>query len=102
VSPQRQPVAVLLAEAEVLVKHTHDLGLADRLVRTLLAEEYLEADERTPERIAAIFPGRKIVGWFRIVPCLPNSFGAGEGWAWQLHRASGPCRGAFPGVEYVP
>lgn len=95
-------MAVLMAEGEVLVKHTHDLELAEQLARTLLAEENLESDERTPEALAAFRLGTSIVGHFRVVPCLPGSYGEGEGWAWELHRARGPGRGAFPAVEFLP
>lgn len=99
--PQRDPEALMLAEDGVLVKHTHDVELADRLAREALAGWNLAEDERTPDRVAAMPLGRRVVGWFRIAPCLPHSYGAGEGWAWQLHPAPGPGRGAFPGVEYV-
>jgi hypothetical protein len=99
---KREPVAVMLAEGEVLVKHTHDVEMAERLARAALAEENLSADERTPEALAGFRLGKPIVGWFRIVNCLPGSYGEGEGWAWALHKASGPGRGAFPAVEFLP
>lgn len=38
-------------------------------------------------------------GTWRKVHCLPNSYGDGEGWGWQLH-SSKPGRGAFPGVYF--
>lgn len=40
------------------------------------------------------------VGYYRKVACLPNSYGAWEGWRWQLQFASGPGPGAFRGVYF--
>lgn len=97
----RAPEVVMLAEGEVLVKHTHDLELAERLARALLAEENLPPDERTPEALTAFRLGKSIVGHFRVVPCLPGSYGESEGWSWELHKAPGPGRGAFPAVEFL-
>lgn len=99
---KREPVAVMLAEGEVLVKHTHDLELAEQLARAALAEENLMPDECTPEALAAFRLGKPVVGYFRIVNCLPGSYGEGEGWSWELHKARGPGRGAFPAVEFMP
>lgn len=41
-------------------------------------------------------------GYYRKVHCLPGSDGDWEGWTWQLNYASGPGRGAFPGVYFRP
>lgn len=99
---KREPEVVLLVEGEVLVKFTHDLEVAERLARAELVEQRLLPDERTPEAIAALQVGKPLVGWFRIVNCLPGSYGESEGWSWALIQARGPGRGVFPAVEFVP
>jgi hypothetical protein len=88
---KREPVAVVLTDGGVLVKHTHDIKLATRLADEALAAEY--------GRPCTVVGGRAI--WCRITHCLPNSWGAGEGWRWAYHYATGPGRGVFPAVEYL-
>ncbi len=95
---RREPEAVLCADGVVLVKHTTDVDLARRL-----ALDALVADDAVPAELRGEYNlGRVRVGHIRIVGCLPNSYGAGEGWGWQYLYAAGPARGAFPAVEFAP
>lgn len=98
---KREPVAVTLAEGGVLVKHTDDVDLADRLARELLiTDQDIDRDELTEQEYAGLLPtGRPI--WCRILGRLPGSLAEAEGWAWEYRHVSGPGRGVFQAVEYV-
>lgn len=99
-SRKRAPEAVYLAEGSVLVKHTHDLELADRLAREAIVEAELFG-EATEEERGAILLGTPRPGWVRIIHCLPNSWGADEGWSWTYERDRQGKPGVFPAVEFL-
>lgn len=92
---KREPEALPLTEGGWLVKHTHDLDLAARLVRAgLVKEEGLTEDEAAAVKLDP----RPI--WCRILGALPGSCAEAEGWGWEYRHASGPARGAFRAVEF--
>lgn len=80
-----------------LVRHTHDIDLATKLLqRHLLREErWSAADVR-----ANITADNAATRWYRVTPCLPGSYGEGEGWAYQYTVAKPGGRGAFRAVEW--
>lgn len=93
---RRVPTVHEVLELGWIVRHTHDMDLALRLLREHLvkAELWDEADTLK----WTLDDARQV--WRRIVPCLPNSFGAGEGWAFAYGHADEGQRGAFPAVEF--
>ena len=95
---KREPEAIYLAEGGVLVKHTHDVEQAEQLARKAIAEE----NGLLPEEAAAVKVGTARAMWARIIPCLPNSYGAAEGWAWEYRPAQEGAPGAFRAVEFAP
>jgi hypothetical protein len=97
---KRKPEAVYLAEGSVLVKHTHDLELADRLARDVIVEAELFG-EATDEERAEIRLGDPLQRWVRIIHCLPSSYGAEEGWSWTYERDRQGKPGVFRAVEYL-
>lgn len=111
----KEPVAEIGDEDYWIVRHTHDVDVAAELMRARLFEEHLEngcprqstADVLArivhtcgDECRAAIDVGEPHQVWMRVAPCLPDSYGAAEGWAFQYHQADGPGRGAFPAVVF--
>lgn len=108
---KREPVAELGYEDFRIVRHTHDVELADRLMRDkILAEEgcqqqYMAAMAGTPhtcsdECRALVVVGKPVQVWARVAPCLPGSYGDSDGWAYTFHYANGPGPGAFRAVEF--
>lgn len=91
---RREPVAELGAEDYRVVKHTHDVALAERLMREAVAKD------RGLELHEVGTPGRPVAVWLRVQPCLPNSYGAGEGWSYAFHPTAAGARGAFRAVEF--
>lgn len=105
---KREPVAEVGAEDYRIVRHTHDVELARALMRAKLLEEngcpgdsmsFCQPGEE--ERCSHPFAlGQPRQVFMRRVYCLPNSYGAWEGWGFQYHDADGPGRGAFPAVVF--
>jgi hypothetical protein len=105
---RRQPVAEIGAEDYRIVRHTHDVDLATRLMR---AEElraygcpgdgwnYCE-DLRNPDCPHARVFGKPVPVWVRIIPALPNSWAASEGLHYTYNPAKPHTRGAFKAVEF--
>lgn len=91
---KREPVAEIGAEDYRIVRHTHDVDLATKLMRARLDEEY-GPPEFGPREV-----GTPWQAWIRIVPCLPNSYGAGEGWKFEYRHAKPHARGAFRAVVF--
>jgi hypothetical protein len=90
---RREPEAVLV-EGGVLVKHTHDVEVAERLARAAVAQQ-----NDVPEAEVTLTP--PLVIWCWIGGVLPGSIGEAEGWGWQYHHADGPRRGVFRAVEFA-
>lgn len=88
----REPVAELGQEGYRIVKFTHDVELAAKVMLEKLTHEYgkWSADE----------VGKPRLEWIRIVPCLESSYGAMEGWAFEYQHAKPNTRGAFPAVVF--
>lgn len=108
---KREPVAEIGAEDYRIVRHTHDVELAEKLMRSELLKEYgCSASWRsfqdqhtcTDECLASVDLGRPLPMWIRITPCLPNSYGAAEGWAFTYQHAEPHSRGAFRAVVFYP
>lgn len=101
----RDPQAYIGVDNYQVVKFTHDIELATRLMRDAILDEFgcwtlhctatSMAPCEHPQRI-----GRPVQVWLRTVHCLPNSYGAGEGWDWQHVHAKGRGRGAYPAVVF--
>lgn len=94
---QRVPEVHYVIEDGWLVRHTHDVELA-----TWLTRHHVVRVERWSAEAAraSIRPETARQDWYRVTPCLPNSYGAGEGWAFQYTVAEPGGRGAFPVVEW--
>lgn len=95
---KREPVAELGAEDYRIVKFTHDVELAEQLMRAELAREHSSPEWLDSNEEPSV--GRPRLEWVRITPCLPNSYGAFEGWRFVYTYAKGPGRGAFPAVVF--
>jgi len=96
---QRAPVAEIGAEDYRIVRHTHDLELATELMQSKLNSECSPMDLKDfgPPHV-----GRPRRVWCRIVPALPNSHAAGEGWAYSYSIDAKPgTPGVFPAVEFL-
>lgn len=92
----RQPAVHEVAESGWVVRHTHDVDQArELLVAHCRAQEWWD-DERVT--VWDGVKGRQV--WLRIVPCLPNSWGAAEGYAFTYNPAEPHSRGAFRAVEF--
>lgn len=92
------PVADIAAEDFRIVRHTHDIELATKLMQAELNQDCGQSyiDEFGPPKV-----GRPVQVWCRITPCLPNSYGAAEGWAFQYMTDAKPhSRGAFRAVVF--
>ncbi len=100
---RREPVAELGDEDYRIVRHTHDVELARRLMAERLTAE-LRAEfgrhfDETEDAFSPADVGTPQQVHMRIVPCLPGSYGDGEGWRFE-YRHCGPGRGAFPAVVF--
>lgn len=107
-SRRNDPVAEIGHEDYLVVRHTHDVTLAAQLMRAkLLAEDgcpQWHAPEERHTCTGACLPdaalGRAAQVHLRVVPCLPHSYGAAEGWEFEYQRAE-PGPGAFPAVVFT-
>lgn len=108
-SGRRVPVAELGDEDYRIVRHTHDVELAERLMRQRLLNEYgcetwhpggPGAPLIDHDCLAEVRVGTPRQRWVRIVPCLPGSSGDMDGWAFEYRHADGPGRGVFPAVVF--
>lgn len=107
----KPPVAEFGAEYFRIVRHTHDVELATKLMGDKLLADgcpvYSLADARAgiqhtcgdPCR-AEIRIGTPHLVWCRIVPALPGSFAESEGWRFAYMTDAKPGRGAFPAVVF--
>lgn len=96
---KRQPVAEIGAEDYRIVRHTHDVELARKLMHAEIDREHRETYGE-PWSGGSEDVGKPRQAWMRVVPCLPNSYGASEGWAFQYQDAEPHARGAFPAVVF--
>lgn len=105
---RRQPVAEIGDEDYRIVRHTHDVDLATRLMRDRMVAE-LGCLRRTfqdtlhtctDECLDEYDPGKPVPVWVRIVPALPNSWAASEGLHYTYNPAKPHTRGAFKAVEF--
>lgn len=110
-SRKREPVAVLGAEDYRIVKYTHDVELATRLMRDRLVAEYGCPRYGAPEGCKDFAPGptkcphdvsvgRPRQTYVRIQGALPGSYAESEGWSYAYHEYVDPGRGAFPAVVF--
>jgi hypothetical protein len=108
---KREPVAEIAAGEYRIVRHTHDVELASRLMRAKLLSDYGCPGDGTadgfcpPDHTDDDCPHDPHVGtprreWMRIVHCLPGSFGDGEGWSFEYQNAEPGTRGAFRAVVF--
>jgi hypothetical protein len=97
---KREPVAEIGAEDYLIVRHTHDVDLATRLMRAKLIEEYVREMGALADDDYAPDPGKGRPEWIRIVPALPNSYAAAEGWEFTYATAKPHSSGAFPAVVF--
>jgi hypothetical protein len=109
---QRAPGAEVGAEDYRIVRHTHDVELATKLMRAaLLAATGCPGDGLSPDGFCKPLNnpdcphpfalGNPQQEWIRIVPALPNSFAAFEGWKFTYSPAKPHSRGAFPAVVFT-
>ena len=90
---KRHPEAVLGADDYRIVKFTHDVDLARKLVYARLTEEY---GEEYGGRL-----GKPVQVYVRCLGALPHSFAASEGWAYEYVEEKPPVRtGAFKAVVF--
>lgn len=107
-SRRREPIAEIADEDYRIVRHTHDVELARKLMRAELRARNgcpmygredgcrSAADEETCTH--EIDPGQPQQVHVRIVPCLPGSYGYG---CWEFeYRECKPGRGAFRAVVF--
>ncbi len=90
---RREPVADLGDEDYRIVRHTHDVELAERLMRARLDEEY------GPPASGSRKVGTPQQVYVRIVPALPGTPAEDMGWKFE-YRHSKPGKGAFPAVVF--
>lgn len=100
---KREPVAEIGAEDYRIVRHTHDIAEATVLMRALLGDHReVGCDERcyTDGCEGAVNLGKPQQEWIRIVPALPNTYAAGEGWKFTYQSTRPRARGAFRAVVF--
>lgn len=95
---KREPVAELGAEDYRIVRHTHDIELAEMLMRAELARENGYPEWLDPAREPSV--GKPRLAWIRIVPALPGTWAEAEGWSFEYQDARPHTRGAFPAVVF--
>jgi hypothetical protein len=90
---KRKPEAYLGSEDYRIVKFTHDIDLARRLMYAKLTEAYgadFGGRLGRPERV-----------YVRCLGALPASFAASEGWSFEFHEEKPPIKsGAFKAVVF--
>ena len=104
----REPVAEIGAEDYFIVRHTHDVELATRLMRAELleangcpGEEWTFCkDFHDPGCPHDFRLGKPVQVWVRIVPALPNTYAAAEGLTATFNPAEPGSPGAFRAVEF--
>jgi hypothetical protein len=96
-SKTREPVAEIGAEDYRIVRHTHDVELATELMQAELNRDY---GQECVAEFGEPAVGRPVQVWCRITPCLPNSFGASEGWSSAYTYAEPHSRGSFRAVVF--
>lgn len=92
-SRKPEPVAEIGVEDYRIVRHTHDVELAERLMRARLDEEY------GPPKFGPREVGMPRQVHVRIVPVLPGTYAEDMGWKFQYCECR-PSRGAFPAVVF--
>jgi hypothetical protein len=115
---KREPVAEIGAEDYLIVKHTHNVDLARRLMAAALIDEngcpawdgwpaqqqqHNHSDKCLDFAVQywASRLAKPLQRYVRHVPALPNSYAAAEGWAGTYHEHDQPARGAFPAVVFL-
>jgi hypothetical protein len=116
VTRKRTPEAVIGAEEYLIVKHTHDIDLARRLMEAALVKAYgCPVRDNWPVQqkhacddecaVAAMkhwalrLAGPKPIH-VRVQGALPNSYAADEGWSYTFVEVDKPGRGAFKAVVF--
>lgn len=115
---KREAVAEVGAEGYFIVRHTHDVRRAAGLLR---AELLRDSEYGCPRAMCGLYRwdgaarrmvltdavclhkwdiGKPRLEWVRILPALPNSYAAAEGWAFTYQPAEPHTRGAFPAVVF--
>lgn len=96
---KREPVAEIGVDDYRIVRHTHDIELAKRLMLAEVRREYrAECGEDPDYELEDVGTPRQ--RWMRIVPCLPGTIGHTDGWRFEYQDADGPGRGVFPAVVF--
>lgn len=107
-SRKREPVAEIGAEDYRIVRHTHDVDLAEQLMRVEQLKQYgcpgdgfnYCKDLWDPACPHPFRLGKAEQVWVRIVPALPNSYAESEGLKYTFNPAKPNERGAFKAVEF--
>jgi hypothetical protein len=111
-SRKHEPVAEIGVEDYRIVRHTHDVELATKLMRSKLIAYYgCPGDGKSPDGFCRPFDspdcphphalGRPQLEWIRIVPALPGTFAESEGWKFTYQPTKPHARGAFPAVVFT-
>jgi hypothetical protein len=106
VSRKREPVAELGAEDYLIVKHTHDVDVARRLMtRELVEKNEFPGDPEGFTQARREYVAKRLSRpkqtYVRVQGALPNSFAAAEGWRYAYHEYDQPGPGAFPAVVFL-
>lgn len=101
----REPVAEIGDDDYRVVRHTHDVGDAETLLRAKLGcHSEIGCCESegcyTTGCTGVVDVGTPKLVWLRIVPCPPRSVGAAMGWKFHYWECDRPGRGAFPAVVF--
>jgi hypothetical protein len=107
-SRKREPIAEIGCEDYRIVRHTHDVRLAAGLMRAKLLDEdgcpEMDCDWGVWGKRKVCLHKRDLGGgeplWVRIVPALPNSYAAAEGWKFTYQHTAPHAIGAFPAVVF--
>jgi len=116
VTRKREPVAEIGAEDYRIVKHTHDIEVARRLmVKAMADEDGCPAWDDWPAQqhhtcseecttFALEYWAKRLNDprqlYVRVQGALPNSYAAAEGWAYEYVEHDEPGRGRFKAVVF--
>lgn len=105
-SRKREPEAVVGEEDYLIVKFTHDVEEARRLMtREVVDKNECPGDpegftQARREHFAKRLSRPKVT-YVRIQGAIPGSFAESEGWSYSYHEVNGPARGAFKAVVFL-